>query len=79
MNRRVVLYPKKWDPKEALRLIRKFNIGITTGPAAITQDLLREIKLQGGAPSLLELGGGGAPRPESQVFFSRYVHSQQFI
>jgi long-chain acyl-CoA synthetase len=67
LQRRVLLYSKKWDADEAMRQIVKYSVGTVSAPSAITGDLLRLLEKGVSAPSLREVGGGGAPRPESQV------------
>lgn len=66
-QRRVVMM-YRWDPEAAARLIDAEQLSSMVAPAAMTGDLLRVAKAQGcKLASLLQIGGGGAPRAPEQV------------
>jgi acyl-CoA synthetase (AMP-forming)/AMP-acid ligase II len=45
----------------------KRQISVVQAPSAMTGDVVRELLRGARCPSLLDIGGGGAPRPEHQV------------
>ena len=58
----------KWDPTEAARLIEAEQVNGFNGPATMSGDLVEAAKTSGrDLSSLQSVGGGGAPRPPSQV------------
>ena len=59
----------KWDTAEAARLIDKEKITHFTGPSAMTGDLMEYVRNNSDLKidSLLQVGGGGAPRTPEQV------------
>jgi len=67
MQRRVVsMY--KWDPAKAAELIEGLKLTHFVGPSAVTGDLVEYARATGKTfPTLVYVGGGGAPRPPEQV------------
>lgn len=58
----------KWDPIEAARLIEQEKVNGFNGPATMSGDLVEAAQSSGrDLSSLQSVGGGGAPRPPSQV------------
>ena len=58
----------KWDPTEAARLIEAEQVNGFNGHATMSGDLVEAAKTSGrDLSSLQSVGGGGAPRPPSQV------------
>lgn len=58
----------RWDPEEAARLIATHRLTSVVAPSAVTGDLVRVAKAgRHDLSSLLQVGGGGAPRPPVQV------------
>lgn len=63
----------RWDAAAAAELIEREQLTSFIAPAAMTGDLVRHAEATGQAlPSLLQVGGGGAPRAPDQV---RRIHS----
>jgi long-chain acyl-CoA synthetase len=67
MQRRVVsMY--KWDAAKAAELIEGLKLTHFVGPSAVTGDLVEYARSTGKTfPTLVYVGGGGAPRPPEQV------------
>ncbi len=66
--KRNILIMRKWDPTDALELITKYKVTNLSGVPAQSWDLLNHPKLdEYDLTSLIDIGAGGAARPEDQV------------
>ena len=65
---RKVVSMYKWDPEQAAALIEREKISSFIAPAAMTGDLVRTAhETKSDLSTLLQVGGGGAPRAPEQV------------
>tara|TARA_B000000532_G_scaffold243751_1_gene240738 strand:+ start:1096 stop:2766 length:1671 start_codon:yes stop_codon:yes gene_type:complete len=66
--KRNIIIMRKWDATEALELIHKFKVTNLSGVPAQSWDLLNHPKVDNyDLSSLIDIGAGGAARPEDQV------------
>lgn len=67
-NQRKMVSMYKWNPEEAAELIEREKITSFVAPAAMTGDLVRTAaRTNADLGTLLQVGGGGAPRAPEQV------------
>ena len=66
--KRNIIIMRKWDATEALELIHKFKVTNLSGVPAQSWDLLNHPEVDNyDLSSLIDIGAGGAARPEDQV------------